>query len=362
MRIAKIYFSAWMVILAFINQSKAQNSLNEKTGLWEQVASWTGGIMPGGIASGTITATSNTVVIRGTTMTMYNLSLVLSNVSINAGDTLIILGNLNVTSSSLTNNGVMIVYGDMSNLLSNNTISGSGKLVVTGDYNNAAGANNFAGPSYIFGNTNGFLFSPSVEDQSDLISDDPTLNNYVNTMYGVLPIELLSFTAVSNQDEVVLSWTTASEENNDYFILEKSLDGITFQSIETIEGAGTSNSIREYSYIDQQPIMGRSYYRISQVDFAGITTSLNIIKLEYSDNDQIKFYPNPVADYIYSNIDLSKFSIAIQDTQGFYQTGTSTLLNGIPAIDITQLDKGVYFLRLIDQKDQFTKSFRFIKL
>jgi hypothetical protein len=194
-----------------------------------------------------------------------------------------------------------------------------------------------------------------------LISNDASLYNYVNTTYGVLPIELSSFSAVTNNMEATLAWTTASELNNDYFILEKSLDGVIFHPIATIEGSGTSNSNLEYSYVDQQPILGRSYYRISQVDYSGNITIHNIIKLEYFDNDLIKLYPNPATEYLYTNIDLSKFSVAIQNSQGISQPGLAEIINGTPAINLTHLDNGVYFLKLVDQKELSTKLFRFIK-
>jgi hypothetical protein len=87
-----------------------------------------------------------------------------------------------------------------------------------------------------------------------------------------LPIELLYFNAVCKNDIVSLNWSTASEINNDYFSIEKSHDGLTFENIGNIQGAGNSNSILNYSYSDANPFTDISYYRLKQTDFNGNNT------------------------------------------------------------------------------------------
>lgn len=361
MNAIKTHLITLIAIVVFNAPSKAQSSVNEYSGSWDQSTSWAGGVIPGTISSGTMTATTKVMVIRGTIQALYNANLVSSNLSIDAGDTLVILGNLTSTLSSLTNNGVLIVYGDMSNSLSNNTISGTGKMVVTGDYNNALGGNTFTGPSYILGNTNGFLFTPSVEDETDLANDDPGLQSYVENLYVTLPVELVSFDVVMDDRKAVVSWETSTETNNDYFIIERSIDGITFDSLVSVQGSGESHELLYYSFVDGNPLVGRSYYRLSQVDYHGALTHHNIVSLENTDVNQIKFYPNPVADFIFTNVDLTNFSISIKDTQGVDQYGISTNIDGLPAIDIHHVESGVYFLTIYDNRDQTTKSFRFVK-
>jgi len=74
---------------------------------------------------------------------------------------------------------------------------------------------------------------------------------------------------------IELYWVTSNEINNDYFTIEKSNDGINFEIVEIILGAGNSDILLEYSFVDKNPINGISYYRLKQTDFDG--------KFEYSD-------------------------------------------------------------------------------
>ncbi|NRA12263.1 MAG: hypothetical protein HRT57_09945 [Crocinitomicaceae bacterium] len=84
-----------------------------------------------------------------------------------------------------------------------------------------------------------------------------------------LPVTLTHFEGSCNGTETELNWTTASEINNDYFILEKSMDGFYFSNVATITGAGNSNGIITYSHIDSELNNQTTYYRLKQVDFNG---------------------------------------------------------------------------------------------
>lgn len=84
-----------------------------------------------------------------------------------------------------------------------------------------------------------------------------------------LPIELVSFTAVQNNQSVDLEWISASEINNDYYTLERSNDGVAWELIATLTGAGNSNELLTYNYTDYQPYEGVSYYRLTQTDYDG---------------------------------------------------------------------------------------------
>src|SRR5688572_4312066 len=82
-----------------------------------------------------------------------------------------------------------------------------------------------------------------------------------------LPIELISFTAENTGTNIVnINWTTASEINNSHFIIERSLDAFSWTEIARIDGAGYSNELLNYDWIDEAPSSGTFYYRLSQVD------------------------------------------------------------------------------------------------
>jgi len=114
-----------------------------------------------------------------------------------------------------------------------------------------------------------------------------------------LPVELLSFNAVPvNNAEVLVTWTTASEINNDKFIVERSLDAVNFEIVGTVNGAGNSNFMRNYSLNDVKPYNGVSYYRLRQVDFNGdqeIFTPVAVY-LTGAAGSSMNVYPNPATE------------------------------------------------------------------
>ncbi|MGQ0827454.1 MAG: T9SS type A sorting domain-containing protein [Bacteroidota bacterium] len=119
-----------------------------------------------------------------------------------------------------------------------------------------------------------------------------------------LPIELIYFDAITNGNNVDVSWKTASEINNDYFTVERSADGANFENIGIVDGAGNSTSILNYSLSDYRPYNGKSYYRLKQTDFNGMYTYSKVIAVEFNTANEFNFnvYPNPGAS---ENLNLS---------------------------------------------------------
>jgi len=100
---------------------------------------------------------------------------------------------------------------------------------------------------------------------------------------NALPIELLYFSGdkqACNQN--LLAWATATESNNNYFQLERSINGVEFITLGKIPGAGTSLETKQYKYVDTKPESGLNYYRLTQVDYDGTATQSHIIDI---DND-----------------------------------------------------------------------------
>ena len=92
-----------------------------------------------------------------------------------------------------------------------------------------------------------------------------------------LPISLTSFTGKAVDKNILLNWNTASEENNNYFDIQHSADGKTFTSIGKVSGAGTSKVSKDYSYVDENPYAGTTYYKLVQHDFDGKTSESKVI-------------------------------------------------------------------------------------
>lgn len=116
-----------------------------------------------------------------------------------------------------------------------------------------------------------------------------------------LPITLLQFTArPDEQVRVILQWTTLHEVDNDFFTIERSRDGHTFEPIIRTDGAGTSYTPLSYTETDENPWMGKSYYRLRQTDFNGTTTVTEpvAVYLDKTASTNVTVYPNPAVDYL----------------------------------------------------------------
>lgn len=95
-----------------------------------------------------------------------------------------------------------------------------------------------------------------------------------------LPIELTSFVGINKNNENVLSWVTASENNNDYFTLDRSVNGTEWTPIHKEDGAGNSTQELNYIYIDRDYTNTINYYRLSQVDLNGDKEVFKIISVD----------------------------------------------------------------------------------
>jgi hypothetical protein len=114
------------------------------------------------------------------------------------------------------------------------------------------------------------------------------------TVMTALPVDLLEFRAKEENHQVILSWSTASEKNNSYFTLERSVDGHKFEFVATVEGKGNTNLRTDYSFTDASPYSGRSYYRLSQTDYDGTKKYFPIVKVDVGEMaPTMRVYPNP---------------------------------------------------------------------
>lgn len=162
----------------------------------------------------------------------------------------------------------------------------------------------------------------------------------------VLPVELLSFEiSDASCNQVMLNWSTATEQSNDYFTIERSEDGNTWTEIQVINGAGDSHEVLEYSHVDNLPEHSPKtiYYRMKQTDFDGAYTFSDVISFE---NDceltEISIQPNPATSLvtIISNRLLAKVDL--------YSISGQQLANGLllqnNQINIESLRSGVYII------------------
>ncbi|HTH58182.1 MAG TPA: T9SS type A sorting domain-containing protein, partial [Cyclobacteriaceae bacterium] len=124
-------------------------------------------------------------------------------------------------------------------------------------------------------------------------SCSPSGSTFCTTGGFVLPVELLYFKNDVSDESVTLSWATASELNFDYFSLERSSDGKVFEEIAQVKGNGTTNKAHTYSYKDDNPLIGLSYYRLTSIDFDGYRETFTAVSASYRGPKRFTISPNP---------------------------------------------------------------------
>lgn len=171
----------------------------------------------------------------------------------------------------------------------------------------------------------------------------------------VLPIELLDFSCTLNGSIVDIVWKTASESNNDYFTVERSIDGIHFVPILTKAGAGNSTEMVTYADIDRNPFLGLNYYRLKQTDFDRTDTYSDVKSVKTdSENGYFTFelFPNPVQSQLsikYQSGADQQYHYEIFDAYGqMVKKGYFEAIEGgnVCKIDTQNLSKGVYSIRI----------------
>ena len=209
--------------------------------------------------------------------------------------------------------------------------------------------------------------SDELEADHGLAIDDFSLTWTMEDTDGpavVLPVELAHFTAFSKGAVVELQWRTASEDQNDYFLLERSTDGQAFGEIGKADGKGTTALETAYTYLDKHPLAGTSYYRLKQVDEGGEYTYSSVVAVARGGVALASsIYPTVTTDYL--QLDLapeSNFAAAlVLDMMGrqlVQQTlGTNTRQH---SVDVRGLSIGTYILVLLDEQGQ-RQATRFLK-
>ena len=205
------------------------------------------------------------------------------------GDIIIIDDNITITTNfkawqnvllSIDLNSTINISGEW--WLSTNSVvnflSSSAKVIVSGGGNSDKIK---IGNSNTWSGNDGNLTGPGTLDKNF----DPDTSP--------LPITLIFFKVAEQQEDVRLTWATASELNFDKFFVERSLEGNEFSEIGSMKGAGTSASRRDYAFNDKSPIVGRSYYRLKAVDYDGFTEYFGVYVCNYVGPKSIVIYPNP---------------------------------------------------------------------
>ena len=176
-----------------------------------------------------------------------------------------------------------------------------------------------------------------------------------------LPVELMDFRAkvADNNLSVKLVWSTATETNNDYFEIERSIDGKRFSTIGKVLGNGNTLVESHYSFNDDKPISDVLYYRLKQTDYDGNYGYSEIISVKLGHQGLVRgtLFPNPTVDQV--NLELAsldyngEINIQITNVNGQVFTNRNISWNDQDAnlnIDVSHLPTGMYFLECWTKK------------
>ena len=182
---------------------------------------------------------------------------------------------------------------------------------------------------------------------------------------SMLPVTLTSFNArkISDQDIVKLDWTTASEINNDYFAIQHSLDGITYNEIDFIAGAGSSMIENKYQYTHRTPAKGSNYYRLTQVDFNRRSSHSEVLVVDIAKAELFSLQPTIAKAEITLSFDKKlspNTTVEVYDLAGrsvFQDQINKPEINW--TLKVADFQNGHYFVRI--QNAGQVQTARFIK-
>lgn len=175
-------------------------------------------------------------------------------------------------------------------------------------------------------------------------------NLYVDcAIIAPLPVELTQFDATQLQERVYLDWTTASEENNAFFDIQRSTDGVNFEVIGRVDGNGTTNLEQRYQFTDTNPKNGFSYYRLHQVDFSGESAYSDIRIVEFGKGkfDLTVYQREGNTELVFDVEEPTQSFITITNLNGqLVFSERKWIEQGIQHLDISLPQNGIYILQV----------------
>ena len=192
----------------------------------------------------------------------------------------------------------------------------------------------------------------------------------ISPAVNALPVQLIFFKAVRTDAKVNLTWATASEENNDFFTVERSGDGRNFSTILTQKGAGNSHTRIDYKDVDQQPLSGTVYYRLKQTDFDGKFTYSNLVTVKDGKTSESanafrlqSLGPNPFTDQFNMRFDAEAdgeaevilYNLAGQSVYR-ERIKVNSGINNFEFTDQENLPAGTYILNVICENSKLSQK------
>ncbi len=214
------------------------------------------------------------------------------------------------------------------------------------------------------GNGDYFLEVYWFSDNSDGGSFDSNGgSNYMASFtVNVLPVDLTSFTAKTENNTVNLAWTTALEINNDYFQIERKTAAEDWTAIGKVNGNGNSDTENRYAFADKNPANGVNFYRLKQTDYDGQYEYSFTVKAEIREPQILNVFPNPTAGSMSLDLprDFTAGEVKIYDTTG--KIVFTQKVNADTNLNLDAFTPGIYFARLFDENGRKAAESKIRKL
>ncbi len=222
-------------------------------------------------------------------------------------------------------------------------LNGNLRLLVDSDGTFSSGASMYAGT------ITDDVFSADLTGSEIADGDFFTLAS-INEGNTPLPVTLTHFEGKMMEGQVALTWTTASEQQNESFTLEKSYDAVQWKAFKTLDGAGNSHQIIHYRAYDTQPYRPFTYYRLRQKDVDGSLNYSPIIRVDVQSPERSVIYPNPANETLTIAIPqgLHEVKVSLRDVSGdelFCDTFTAS--GGEVRFNSSAWKAGIYVMTLL---------------
>lgn len=332
------------------------------------------GTIPAGLAlnsvTGAITVTDSSQIVPG----VYSRDITTADSLGGTNTQTVIITIISDQEAAYSNSAPKLLSMYANNDVLSSPSDGNGSIIkaylASGSLPPGTALNSSTGAIYVVNNLNLVDASYSF----DVITKDVTGGSSRSTVsfnsLTPIPVELISFEGKAENNKVKLVWRTAMEINNDYFAVERSKDGKRFEKIGEVKGYGYSNTILNYSFTDENPYSGLSYYRLKQNDYNGDFEYSRIISVRNISNVQvtagIEVFPNPSTGenitVVLKGLSEPDVTFAVYDMVGkcvfknTYGIGPDTKINKIEIKPRQELSAGIYTMVVTSGTEIFTQK------
>jgi hypothetical protein len=234
-----------------------------------------------------------------------------------------------------------------------NTQFGSGAQISVGEFAVFSGSGNSV---TVTGLTPGDVYYYKIFEYNG--SNAPVYNTSAvlsgNVATGTLPVTWLYFNATQKSDKVVLAWGTSAEMNSDYFIVERSSNGIDFKEAGRVNAGNNSVVDQHYSFNDVITTEQKLYYRLKQTDKDGTYNYSKIVSVQTEAQATARIQPNPVQQSFRIQLpdNTQNAVLAIYNAAGILMHKQT--INNMQQVNAQQLSAGVYYLKIEQGNKQFS--------